>query len=87
MEDAGEGPEEGGFAEARDAFEQHVAAGDHAYENAVDDLGLTDDDFADFLPDLVEVLDRLTEGAICRHLLILWQQSEAMGQSEAMATE
>jgi hypothetical protein len=78
MEDPGEGAEQGGFAETRDAFEQHVAAGDHTNQDAVDDLGLTDDDFADFLPDFVEVLDRLTEGAICRHLLILWQQSEAM---------
>jgi len=53
-----------------------VAAGDHAYEDAVDDLGLTDDDFADLFPDLVEVLDRLTEGAICEHFLILWQADD-----------
>jgi len=54
-----------------------VAAGDHAYEDTVNNLRLTDDYFADFLPDLVEVLNRLAECAICEHSLILWQRDDS----------
>jgi hypothetical protein len=54
-----------------------VAAGDHAYEDTVDNLRLTDNDFADFFPDLVEVLDRLAECAICEHSIILWQRGDS----------
>jgi len=49
MQDAREGSQERGFAEAGDAFEKDVAAGEEADEDAIDDLLLADNNFADFL--------------------------------------
>jgi hypothetical protein len=54
-----------------------VAASDHAYQNTVDNLRLTDNDFADFFPDLVEMLNRLAECAVCEHSIILWQRDDS----------
>ena len=49
-----------------------MASGDHANQNAIDNLALTDNYFADLLSDLVEMLDGLTEGTVCEHFIILW---------------
>lgn len=63
-----------------------MASGDHADENAVYHLALTDNYFADLLSDLVEMLDGLAKGAVCEHLIILWQPDDTMrifrGESE-----
>jgi len=53
MEDTGEGTKEGGFAEAGDALQKDMAAGEHADEHAVDGILLSYDDLTDFLADLV----------------------------------
>ena len=53
-EGVGEGLDGGGFGEAGDAFEEDVAAGDEADEEAVDEAFLADEDFGDFG---AEVLD------------------------------
>ena len=51
MQNAGEGPQQGGLAQSGNAFQQHVAAGKHADENAVDDFLLAYDDFSDLCAD------------------------------------
>lgn len=56
-----------------------MASGDHAYQNAVYHLGLTDNYFADLFADLVEMLDGLTKGAVCEHFIILWQPDDRLG--------
>lgn len=56
-----------------------MASGDHAYQNAVYHLGLTNNYFADLFADLVEMLDGLTKGAVCEHFIILWQPDDRLG--------
>jgi hypothetical protein len=51
VQDSGKGPQQGGFAQPGDAFEQHVSAGEQADDNAIHHFLLTDDDFGDFLAD------------------------------------
>jgi hypothetical protein len=70
MQDAAERSEKRGFAEARDAFEQYMAAGQKADENAIDHLLLADDDFADFAAHLIEVAGGDLESGV-GHLYIL----------------
>ena len=48
LDGAGEGADGEGFGEAGDAFEQDVAVGEQADEEAFDEVLLADDDFADF---------------------------------------
>ena len=55
----GQGGDEGRFAQSRDAFEQHVAAGDDGDEHVFDDAALADDEAADLLRGAVEGLDEL----------------------------
>lgn len=54
MEDSCQGAQEGGLAEAGDAFEEDVAAREQADEDAVDDVLLADDDFSNFRADEVQ---------------------------------
>ena len=52
-----EGAQKGGFAQARNAFEQHVAAGQQADQDAFDDVVLSDNDFGDFAADARQPVD------------------------------
>ena len=54
VQDARQRAQQGGLAQARNAFEQHVSAGEQADQNAVDDVVLADDDFRDFIAHLSE---------------------------------
>ena len=56
-----------GLAQSGNAFEQHVAAGEQADENAVDDILLADDDLSDFLADPVELRGGELKGGIGLH--------------------
>ncbi len=44
---AREGAQQGGLAQARHAFQQHVAAGEQTDQDAFDDVVLADDDLGD----------------------------------------
>ena len=55
MQHAAEGAQQRGLAEAGHAFEQNVAAGEQADQDAIDDVLLADDDLADFLAHLIEM--------------------------------
>ena len=55
-----------------------MASGDHAYKDAVYNFALTDNYFADFLSDQVEMLDGLAKGAVCEHFIILWQPDDTL---------
>jgi len=48
----GQGPDGEGFCEARHAFQQNVAIGEHGDEHAVDQFFLSDEDPVQFGPDL-----------------------------------
>ena len=48
VKDLGEGSDEEGFAQAGDAFEEGVAADHEAEDGLADDVGMANDDFADF---------------------------------------
>ena len=54
-------PHEQSFAEAGDAFEQHLAAGNQRAERAFDNVVLSDDDFADLPPQGEEIGPELIE--------------------------
>jgi hypothetical protein len=71
MQDAAERSKQGGFAEAGHAFEQDVAAGEEADEDAIDHLLLADDDLADFVAHLIEVAGGELESGVGPHLFIL----------------
>ena len=71
MEDAAQSPQQGGFAEARNAFEQNVAAPEEADEDAIDHVLLADDDFADFLAHLIEMTGGELNCGLGEHDLIL----------------
>src|SRR5205807_7105775 len=71
MQDAGEGAQQRGLTEPGDAFEQDVAAGQEADQDAFDNVILSDDDFADLLTDLVELRGCGVEGIVGGHVLIL----------------
>ena len=64
---AREGAQQRGLAEAGDAFQQHVAGREQADQNAIDDALLADDDFGDFVADLVEFGDRRARGGFNGH--------------------
>ncbi len=55
MQHARKRAQKGGLPESRNAFEQHMAAGEQADQNAVDHILLADDNLADFLTDPVEL--------------------------------
>jgi hypothetical protein len=59
-----------GFGQAGDAFEQQVAVGQQTDDQAVDQVGLTDDDFLHFV---AQILD---EGALCFYLFVQRVDSE-----------
>ena len=71
MQHAGERAQQRGLAEARHAFEQHVAAGQQTDQNAIDHVLLADDDFADFITDPVELRGSELESGIGLHRIIL----------------
>ncbi len=54
VHDPRQGAQQGGLAEARDAFEQDVPAGHQTDQNAVNDIPLADDHFRDFVAYLGE---------------------------------
>ena len=55
MQDTAQRPQQSSLAQPRDAFEQHMAASQEANQDAVDDMLLADNDFADFLAHLIEM--------------------------------
>jgi hypothetical protein len=71
MKHAAQSPQQGGFAEARDAFEQNVTSRQQADEDAIDHMLLADDDFTDFLAHLVEVTGGELDIGLGTHDLIL----------------
>jgi hypothetical protein len=73
MEDPGEGTQKGGLAEAGNALEQDVAAGEEAGEDAFDDVVLADDDSGNLLAHEVEASDCLGQGRMGGHVFIVWQ--------------
>ena len=68
MQHAGERAQQGGLAEAGNAFEQHVAAGEQTDQDAVDDVLLADDDLSDLVADLFEMAGGDLQGGICAHV-------------------
>jgi len=64
VERLGERPDKEGFPQPRDAFEQGVAAGEKAYQDALDHLFHPDDDLADFLAQLAEIFAEFL-GSFC----------------------
>ncbi|GDX91717.1 hypothetical protein LBMAG46_17240 [Planctomycetia bacterium] len=61
MQSAGERANGESFAEAGDAFEEHMAAGDQSDQGIVEDVCLTDDDPGDFGPQPVKVAAKILE--------------------------
>ena len=55
MQDAAQRSQQRGLAEAGHAFEQNMAAGEQADENAIDHVLLADDDLSDFVAHLIEM--------------------------------
>ena len=53
MQHARQRAQQSGLAQARNAFEQHVSAGQQADQDAVDHVLLADDDLPDFVADAV----------------------------------
>jgi hypothetical protein len=62
-EDAGEGADHEGLAEAGHALDEHVAAGEHADEHGVDDLVLAEEDAGDLAADAWCKLRRIVAGS------------------------
>ena len=58
VQDVGERVHEAGLADARNALEQHVAAGEQGRDRVVDDFLVPDDPAADFLGDADEALTK-----------------------------
>ena len=54
-----QGPHQQRLAQTGDAFQQGMAADEQAGQDAVDDIGVPDDDLADFLEDLLVFLAEL----------------------------
>jgi hypothetical protein len=71
MEDAAQSPQQGGFAETRNAFEQNVAACEEAYEDAINHMLLADDNFADFFAHLLKMTGGELNWGLGGHDLIL----------------
>ncbi len=71
MQDAAERAQQGGLAEAGHAFEQNMAAGEQADQDAIDHVLLADDDLADFLAHLIEMTGGELECRLGTHVLIL----------------
>jgi hypothetical protein len=63
----------GWYFRGRDAFQEDVAASEEADEDAVDDLGLANDDFADLLADSGELRGGELKSSLWLHLDILSQ--------------
>ena len=72
-------PQQRGLAQARNAFEQHVAARQQADQHAIDDVLLADDDLSDFLADPVQLSRGELEGGIWLHRTIL-PQNDCLGR-------
>jgi hypothetical protein len=71
MQDATECPEEGGFAQAGNAFEQDVPACHQADKDAVDDVLLPNDDLANLFPDPVQLGYGLIQANVVLHLFMV----------------
>ncbi len=65
---AREGSQQRGLAEAGNAFQQHMAAGEQTDQDAFDDVILADDNFGDFAADSIEPLDRKLECRFSSHV-------------------
>ena len=64
VQDVGQRVHEARLADAGNAFEQHVAAGEQARDGQVDDLVVADDAPADFLGDADEAVAELIDGLL-----------------------
>lgn len=84
MQHPAERAQQGGFAEAGHTFQQHVASGQQADQNAIHHRLLTDDDLADFLPKLVERAGgELEPGVRSIHVSILAVKPQDRWKGEA----
>ena len=57
MQRLGKRVDQGRFAQAGHAFQEHVAAAHHGQQHMLDDVVLADDELADFIADAVESRD------------------------------
>ena len=73
MKRAREGPQQSGFAQARNALQEHVAGSQQAHQDAFDYVILTYDDFGDFAPDCIEPLNGLLKCRFGCHDIIVEQ--------------
>jgi hypothetical protein len=71
VQHASESPQQSGFPEPWHPFQKYVATSQEADENAIDDLLLTDDDFADFLAHQIEMMGGELSWGLGTHDLIL----------------
>ena len=71
VQDARQRAQQRGLAQAGNAFEQHVAAGQQADQHAFDHVLLADDDFGDFAADGVQPVHRELECRFGSHALIV----------------
>ena len=67
MQHSRQRPQQGGLAQPGHAFQQHVAAGEQADQDSVDDFDLSDNDFRDFLAHLVKLRSRVLKVWMCGH--------------------
>ena len=64
VQDAGQGAEKRGLAEAGHAFQQHVSAGEKADHDTVDHVLLADDDLTNFTTDGIQLAYSVSESGI-----------------------
>ena len=63
--------QQGGFAEARHAFQQHVAGSQQADQDAFDHVVLADNDFGDFGANVGQTFDGQLERRFSSHSIIV----------------
>ena len=62
MQRFGQRVDQGRFAKARNAFQQHMPAADHGGEHMLDDVMLADDEFGDFCAEFFEGFLEVRDG-------------------------
>ncbi len=77
VQDARQGPQQRGLAQAGHTLEEHVSAREQTNEDSVDDILLTNNDLADFRADAVKLRRGKLESGIGLHGSILSQAYEA----------
>jgi hypothetical protein len=63
----GKSSKQRGLAEARNAFQQHVSAGQQTDEHAVHDVLLSYDDLSNFCPDAIDLRSSKLKSGIWLH--------------------